>query len=50
VDYLLQTVRDAKQHLHGVAYKPTRTMIDVLGVELQWPVSTPNKEHSSQEH
>ncbi len=48
VDYLLQTVRDAKQHLHGVAYKPTGTMIDVLAAELQRPVSTSNTEHPSE--
>ena len=50
VDYLLQTLRDAKQHLHGVAYKPTRTMIDALGAELQRPPATSSTEHSSQKH
>ncbi len=48
VDYLLQAVRDAKQHLHGIAYKPTRTMIDVLGVELQRSSATSKIENSSQ--
>lgn len=49
VDYLLRAVRDAKQHRHGVSYKPTGTMIDALGAELQHTVSTLSKEHSSQE-